>query len=89
MPIKDAISGDYLQRREFMRPNQLAAYLGVSDRTLREWLSAGYLPHIKIGRVVMIEVEKAVAAFKKFERVESSPKQRVKKRLAKTTARLE
>ena len=79
MSIKNATSGDYLRRREFMRPNQLAAYLGVSDRTLREWLSAGYLPYIKIGRVVMIEVEKAVAAFKKFERVESAPKQRSQK----------
>ena len=79
MPIKDATSGDYLQRREFMRPNQLAAYLGISDRTLREWLSSGYLPYIKIGRVVMIEVEKAVAAFKKFERIESAQKRRSKK----------
>jgi excisionase family DNA binding protein len=79
MPIKDASTVDYLQRREFMRPNDFATYVGVSERTLREWLGAGYLPYIKIGRVVMIEVDKALAAFKKFERIESAPKQRPKK----------
>ncbi len=36
----------------WMKPETAAEYLGVALGTLRNWTSAGYVPHSKRGRVV-------------------------------------
>jgi excisionase family DNA binding protein len=36
----------------WMRPEAAAEYLGIALGTLRNWTSAGYVPHTKRGRVV-------------------------------------
>jgi excisionase family DNA binding protein len=53
--------------REYHRPPEAAIALGVSDRTLNEWLARGIVPKIKIGRVVLLDMAKVRAALEKFE----------------------
>jgi excisionase family DNA binding protein len=53
--------------REYLRPPEAAIAVGVSDRTFNEWLAAGIVPKIKIGRVVLLDMAKVRAALEKFE----------------------
>jgi hypothetical protein len=57
-----------LTPREFMRPAEYAVSLGISHRTLRSWLVLGVVPHVKIGRVILIDPLKAKSALQHFER---------------------
>ena len=52
-----------------IREREQARRLGVSVRTLREWRAKRLVPYFKIGRVVMFDPGKVLAALKKFERV--------------------
>lgn len=40
-----------------LRPAEAAAALGVSRRTVQDWLSRGVLPCKRLGRVVLIPVD--------------------------------
>lgn len=40
-----------------LRPAEAAAVLGVSRRTVQDWLSRGLLPCKRLGRVVLIPVD--------------------------------
>lgn len=37
------------ERKAFFSPKSLAAYLEVSERTVREWLSEGLIPSYRFG----------------------------------------
>ena len=58
--------------RQHLRPDEYSLLIGASERTIRSWLADGIIPHIKIKRVVLIDVEKATAALEKFNRIEKS-----------------
>ena len=58
-------------KTRFMRPKEYADRLGISERTLRDWLSRNLIPYIKIGeRVIFIDPLKADAALARLERKE-------------------
>ena len=54
--------------QRFLRPIQLAKYLGVCDRTVREWQAQRLIPYIKIGRATLFDTAKVEAALEQFER---------------------
>ena len=43
-----------LSSRLALRPKEAAAALGVSDRTLRDWMRNEELPYVQIGRGILI-----------------------------------
>ncbi len=43
-----------ITQTEYMRPDDVAKLLLVNVRTVRNWVAAGRLPAIKIGRVLLI-----------------------------------
>jgi excisionase family DNA binding protein len=51
----------------WLNPEQAAAYLGVALGTLRNWVSAKYIPHVKRGRVVRFHREKLDAWLRRGE----------------------
>jgi excisionase family DNA binding protein len=57
-------SGSERAARSFFTERTLAAYLAVSDRTIRNWISGGDLPSYKLGaarRIDPADVEKFLA----------------------------
>lgn len=48
--------------------HQLAAYLGVSARTVDEWRAKGVVPYTKVGRVIRFPRKGVDAAMTKFTR---------------------
>jgi hypothetical protein len=46
----------------------MAKFLGISQRTLREWQAHRAIPYIKVARATIFSVEDVVAALKRFER---------------------
>lgn len=52
----------------YLRPAEAAHYLSVSDRTLRDWIRRGILPHHKPCRKVCLfavaDLEKAMKRFR-------------------------
>lgn len=46
-------------RGKFVRPLQLARYLGVPIRTIYHHMSKGALPHVRRGGTLQIRVEQA------------------------------
>jgi excisionase family DNA binding protein len=50
------------------RPKKLAEALSVSERTVRQWQADRVLPYIKIGRTILFDFNKVMAALDKFER---------------------
>jgi excisionase family DNA binding protein len=51
-----------------VKPREMAAQLGISARTLRDWQAQRIIPFIKIHQTVLFEPEKVQAALEKFER---------------------
>jgi excisionase family DNA binding protein len=53
----------------YLRGDKAAAkFLGVTDRTVRNWMAARVIPYIKLGSVVLFDpfdLEKAMLAFKR------------------------
>jgi hypothetical protein len=54
----------------FMRPLEYAKTRGVSQFTIRYWLRERVIPSMKIGRLILIDPQKADAALGRFERKE-------------------
>lgn len=46
-------------RGKFVRPRQLALYLGIPERTLRYHITKGALPAVHRGGSIMIRIEAA------------------------------
>jgi len=51
----------------FMRPKQYAKTRNLNIYTLRYWLRCRLLPHMKVGRMILIDPFKADKALEKFE----------------------
>lgn len=51
----------------FMRPGRYAKTRGLSVHTLRYWLRNRLVPHMKVGRLILIDPVKADSALAKFE----------------------
>lgn len=52
----------------FMRVKEYAEHLGISERTLREWLYSGIIPYIKIqDHLILIDPTKADRALERLE----------------------
>ena len=45
-----------LSGRIALRPNEAAMALGISDRTLRQWMKEEGLPHFQVGRSIFIPI---------------------------------
>jgi excisionase family DNA binding protein len=54
----------------------MAELLGVSVRTLRNWMSMRIIPFYKIKRIILFDPEAVEAALKEYER---TPKGRVRR----------
>jgi len=39
-----------------LRPKEAADALGISERLLREWTKQGYIPHVRLGGVLLYPV---------------------------------
>jgi hypothetical protein len=50
-----------------MRPEQYAKTRNLNIYTLRYWLRCRLLPHMKVGRMILIDPFKADKALEKFE----------------------
>lgn len=54
-----------------MRVKEYAEHVGVSERTLREWLYDGIIPYLKIqDHLILIDPIKADAALERLEKTE-------------------
>jgi excisionase family DNA binding protein len=51
-----------------LRQKELAEKLHVSERCLRNWQERRIIPFVKIGRVVLFDIEKVMIALERFER---------------------
>jgi excisionase family DNA binding protein len=51
-----------------LRQKELAEALHVSERCIRNWQERKIVPFIKIGRVVLFEIDKVMSALERFER---------------------
>jgi excisionase family DNA binding protein len=47
--------------RQFISKTEVSRRLGKSVRTIEAWMSAGYIPYLKIGRSVMFSWEAVTA----------------------------
>jgi excisionase family DNA binding protein len=59
-----------------VRAKEMAELLGVSVRTLRNWMSMRIIPFYKIKRIILFDPEAVEAALKEYER---TPKGRVRR----------
>jgi hypothetical protein len=50
-----------------------AEIVDVHPYTVKRWVKAGVIPSALVGRVVLIDVERALKALSKFERKEVAP----------------
>ena len=60
---------------------QMAARLAVTPRTLENWMKLGYVPYIRIGRVVRYDLEEVIGTLKRrhgrnYGKEESKQKER-------------
>jgi predicted site-specific integrase-resolvase len=52
----------------YLRYPDMAQELGVSPRTLKNWVADRLVPYVKINRVVLFEPSKVKAALERLER---------------------
>jgi excisionase family DNA binding protein len=52
----------------FFRQKELAEALLVSQRCVRNWQERRIIPFVKIGRVVLFDIEKVMSSLERFER---------------------
>lgn len=62
---------------EYMRPKQVAEWLKISLRQVRQWQAEGVIPYIKVGGTILFEPARVREALQRFER-NSQPKRHVK-----------
>jgi excisionase family DNA binding protein len=62
-----------------LRAKEMAELLGVSIRTLRNWMSMRIMHFYKIKRVVLFDPDTIEAALKEYER---TPKARIRRNLS-------
>ncbi len=43
---------------KYLTPKQLSEILQVSPKTVYDWVSIGFIPHVKVGRCVRFEEDK-------------------------------
>jgi excisionase family DNA binding protein len=53
---------------KMLRQKELADELHVSERLIRKWQENRVIPFIKVGRAVLFDLTKVLAALEKFER---------------------
>ena len=54
---------------KLFRQKELAVALRVSERSIRNWQDRRIIPFVKIGRVVLFDIEKVISALERqFER---------------------
>jgi excisionase family DNA binding protein len=63
--VDSALSG--IMQRLF-RQKELAEALHVSERCVRNWQERRIIPFVKIGRVVLFDIEKVMSSLERFER---------------------
>ena len=51
-----------------VRYKEMAQMLGISERSLKNWVSSRKVPYIKLGRIVLFDPAKVEAALAKYER---------------------
>lgn len=44
--------------QKLLTPQQVCGILGISIKTLYDWTSEGFIPHIKVGRKLMFDPSK-------------------------------
>jgi excisionase family DNA binding protein len=49
---------EYFSREKLLTVPELATYLSVSQKTIYGWTESGYIPHIKVGRLVRFDLAK-------------------------------
>jgi excisionase family DNA binding protein len=54
--------------QKLFRQKELAETLRVSERSIRNWQERRIIPFVKIGRVVLFDIEKVMSALERFER---------------------
>jgi hypothetical protein len=52
----------------FFRQKELAEALHVSERCVPNWQERRIIPFVKIGRVVLFDIEKVMSSIERFER---------------------
>jgi excisionase family DNA binding protein len=57
-----------------VRPKTFAQLVDVDHFTVKRWIKAGIIPSERVGRVVLIDQEKALRALARHERKEVQPK---------------
>lgn len=63
----------------YLRPKQVATWLNISLRQVRQWQAEGVIPFIKVGGTILFDPAKVRAALDRFERnSETSPTRKVK-----------
>jgi excisionase family DNA binding protein len=55
-----------------LRQKELAEALRVSERCIRNWQERRIIPFVKIGRVVLFDIEKVMSCLNRFERKAAS-----------------
>jgi excisionase family DNA binding protein len=65
---QETISAGSRIESRLLRPLDLAKTLNVCERTVREWQSKGVIPFVKVGRVVLFDIEKVMSALERYER---------------------
>ena len=50
-----------------LTPAEMAEYLGVKESTIYQWTHQGYIPHVKLGRLVRFRLDKVVKWVEKKE----------------------
>jgi excisionase family DNA binding protein len=67
-----SVLGDELRAKQieimYLRYPDMAQELGVSLRTLKNWVADRLIPYVKIRKVILFEPTKVRAALEKFER---------------------
>lgn len=53
---------------KLFRQKELAGALHVSERCVRNWQERRIIPFVKIGRVVLFDIEKVMSSLERFER---------------------
>jgi len=50
----------------YLRKDQAANWLGVSERCLEDWQRAKVIPYVKVGRVILFRVDALDRALQRF-----------------------